>query len=129
MAALCSVTSSKRILQSYRRRRHDDRPFARSQKVILPIRGFKGNRVLYGDSLDAACELTDEEEDDDDEEEEEREGEEGERRKKREKKRKENCGMGPPLIGAPFTFLYYITYYYCKLSCSYTLYKKRFPSG
>ena len=76
MATLCSVTNSKRILQNYRRRRHDDRPFARSQKVILPIRGFKGNRVLYGDSLDAACELTDEKDDDDDEEEEEREGEE-----------------------------------------------------
>ena len=72
MASLCSVTSSKKILQSYRRRRHDDRPFARSQKVILPIRGFKGNRVLYGDSLDA-CDVTDDDDDDDDEEEEEEE--------------------------------------------------------
>ena len=76
MASLCSVTSSKKILQSYRRRRHDDRPFARSQKLILPIRGFKGNRVLYGDSLDAACEVTDDddgdlEDEDEDEEEEE----------------------------------------------------------
>ena len=75
MASLCSVTSSKKILQSYRRRRHDDRPFARSQKVILPIRGFKGNRVLYGDSLDDACDVTDEDDDDDDDDEEEEEEE------------------------------------------------------
>ena len=77
MASLCSVTSSKKILQGYRRRRHDDRPFARSQKVILPIRGFKGNRVLYGDSLDAACEVTDDDDDDDDDEEEVGRGVEG----------------------------------------------------
>ena len=36
--------------------------------MILPIRGFKGNRVLYGDSLDAVGEVTEEEEDDDDDE-------------------------------------------------------------
>ena len=77
MASLCSVTSSKKILQSYRRRRHDDRPFARSQKVILPIRGFKGNRVLYGDSLDDACDLTDDDDNEDDEEDEEEEEEVG----------------------------------------------------
>ena len=35
--------------------------------MILPIRGFKGNRVLYGDSLDAVGEVTEEEDDDDDE--------------------------------------------------------------
>ena len=73
MAGLCSVTSSKKILQSYRRRRHDDRPFARSQKLILPIRGFKGNRVLYGDSLDDACDVTDDDEDDEEEDEEDEE--------------------------------------------------------
>ena len=77
MASLCSVTSSKKILQSYRRRRHDDRPFARSQKLILPIRGFKGNRVLYGDSLDGACDVTDDDDDEDEEEEEEEEEEVG----------------------------------------------------
>ena len=73
MASLCSVTSSKKILQSYRRRRHDDRPFARTQKLILPIRGFKGNRVLYGDSLDDACDVTDDDEDDEEEDEEDEE--------------------------------------------------------
>ena len=67
MASLCSVTSSRKLLASYRRRRSDDRPFARSQKVILPIRGFKGNRILYGDSLDAVGEVTEEDTDDDDE--------------------------------------------------------------
>lgn len=66
MASLCSVTSSRKLLASYRRRRNDDRPFARSQKVILPIRGFKGNRILYGDSLDAVGEVTEEDTDDDD---------------------------------------------------------------
>ena len=66
MASLCSVTSSRKLLASYRRRRRDDRPFARSQKVILPIRGFKGNRILYGDSLDAVGEVTEEDTDDDD---------------------------------------------------------------
>ena len=39
------------------------------QKVILPIRGFKGNRVLYGDSLDAVGEVTEDEDEDEDEEE------------------------------------------------------------
>ena len=73
MASLCSVTSSKKILQSYRRRKHDDRPFARSQKLILPIRGFKGNRVLYGDSLDDACDVTDDDDEDDDDDDEEEE--------------------------------------------------------
>ena len=68
MASLCSVTSSRKLLASYRRRRTDDRPFARSQKVILPIRGFKGNRILYGDSLDAVGEVTEEDTDDDDDE-------------------------------------------------------------
>ena len=67
MASLCSVTSSKKILKSYRRRRYDDRPFAKSNKAILPIRGFKGNRILYGDSLDAVNEVTEEEEEDYDE--------------------------------------------------------------
>ena len=38
------------------------------QKVILPIRGFKGNRVLYGDSLDAVGEVTEDEDEDEDEE-------------------------------------------------------------
>ena len=66
MAGLCSVTSSKKILKSYRRKRNDDRPFARSAKAILPIRGFKGNRILYGDSLDAVNEVTEEDEDEDD---------------------------------------------------------------
>ena len=66
MASLCSVTSSRKLLANYRRRRNDDRPFARSQKVILPIRGFKGNRILYGDSLDAVGEVTEEDTDDDD---------------------------------------------------------------
>ena len=70
MAGLCSVTSSRKILKSYRRKRNDDRPFARSAKAILPIRGFKGNRILYGDSLDAVNEVTEEDEDDDDTEEE-----------------------------------------------------------
>ena len=68
MAGLCSVTSSKKILKSYRRKRNDDRPFARSAKAILPIRGFKGNRILYGDSLDAVNEVTEEDEDDTEEE-------------------------------------------------------------
>ena len=68
MASLCSVTSSRKLLANYRRRRNDDRPFARSQKVILPIRGFKGNRILYGDSLDAVGEVTEEDTDDDDDE-------------------------------------------------------------
>ena len=68
MASLCSVTSSRKLLASYRRRRNDDRPFARSQKVILPIRGFKGNRILYGDSLDAVGEATEEDTEDDDDE-------------------------------------------------------------
>ena len=66
MASLCSVTSSRKLLASYRRRRNDDRPFARSQKVILPIRGFKGNRILYGDSLDAVGEATEEDTDNED---------------------------------------------------------------
>ena len=66
MAGLCSVTSSKKILKSYRRRRYDDRPFAKSNKAILPIRGFKGNRILYGDSLDAVNEVIEEEEEEDD---------------------------------------------------------------
>ena len=70
MASLCSVTSSRKLLANYRRRRNDDRPFARSQKVILPIRGFKGNRILYGDSLDAVGEVTEEDTDDDDDDDE-----------------------------------------------------------
>ena len=36
--------------------------------MILPIRGFKGNRVLYGDSLDAVGEVTEDEDEDEDEE-------------------------------------------------------------
>ena len=63
MASLCSLTSRQRILNSYRRRHKDDRPFLRNQKAILPIRGFKGNRILYGDSLEAVDEMTEEEED------------------------------------------------------------------
>ena len=64
MASLCSLTSKQKILNSYRRKHKDDRPFLRSQKVILPIRGFKGNRILYGDSLEAVDEVTEEDDDD-----------------------------------------------------------------
>ena len=35
--------------------------------MILPIRGFKGNRILYGDSLDAVGEATEEDTEDDEE--------------------------------------------------------------
>ena len=70
MTGLCSVTSSRKILKSYRRKRNDDRPFTKSKKDILPIRGFKGNRILYGDSLDAVNELTEEEHDEDDDDDE-----------------------------------------------------------
>ena len=34
--------------------------------MILPIRGFKGNRILYGDSLDAVGEATEEDTDNED---------------------------------------------------------------
>ena len=30
-------------------RHTDDRPFTQERKQVLPIRGFKGNRVIYGD--------------------------------------------------------------------------------
>ena len=35
-----------------RRKKGDDRPFLKHKKPILPIRGFKGNRVIYGDTFD-----------------------------------------------------------------------------
>ena len=37
--------------------------------MILPIRGFKGNRILYGDSLDAVGEATEEDTEDDEDDE------------------------------------------------------------
>ena len=33
-------------------RHTDDRPFTQEKKQVLPIRGFKGNRVIYGDISD-----------------------------------------------------------------------------
>ena len=45
---LCSMTGG-RSLSLFKRRGRDDRPFPRHTQ-ILPIAGFRGNRVMYGES-------------------------------------------------------------------------------
>ena len=48
--SLCTGMMASRLV-GWRKRR-DDRPFGRQKKPVLPIRGFKGNRVIYGDISD-----------------------------------------------------------------------------
>ena len=48
--SLCSITGGRKLLGW--RKKGDDRPFVKQKKPVLPIRGFKGNRVIYGDIFD-----------------------------------------------------------------------------
>ena len=48
--SLCSITGERKLL--WWRKKGDDRPFVKQKKPVLPIRGFKGNRVIYGDIFD-----------------------------------------------------------------------------
>ena len=58
---LCSMTGSRVFVGWKKGRQKDDRPFSVSRKQIYPIRGFKGNRVIYGDSFD--CDVSEVESD------------------------------------------------------------------
>ena len=48
--SLCTGMVASKLMQW--RKRRDDRPFGKEKKPVLPIRGFKGNRVIYGDISD-----------------------------------------------------------------------------
>ena len=48
--SFCSIVAGRKILAW--RKKENDRQFVKQKKDILPIRGFKGNRVIYGDIFD-----------------------------------------------------------------------------
>ena len=53
----CSLVLTRKLMMTLKRK-EDDRPFSQQKKPILPIKGFKGNRIIYEDIFDFQDETT-----------------------------------------------------------------------